>query len=141
MQSRDTDLHVYLERGPDVSTFSDLLSLHGFTYNKTVNSASSEPVTDYFKWKLEPLSGSGFKLLFFHNLFPDDLNVGRYEAFVIMCGDSNSSDEDLNMIDVTALLLLSRYGGRLHNPQRIDKISTSFLLSGKNFSGFSSKSH
>jgi hypothetical protein len=83
------------------------------------------------------MSGSGFNLLFFHDLFKDDLNVGKYESFVIMCGDSNSSDVDFNMIDVMALLLIGRFGGRLHNPQRIDKISTSFLLSGKTFSGIS----
>jgi len=134
MQTRDTDLHVYLERGPDVGTFSDLLSLHGFTYCKTESSGSSEPVTDYFEWKLPPISDAGFKLLFFHTLFPDDLNVGKYESFIIMCADSESSEGDFSMIDTMALLLLSRYGGRLHNPQRIDKISTSFLLSGKIFS-------
>ena len=137
MQVKDTDLHVYLERGPDVGSFSDLLSLYGFEYSKTVDSISNEPVTDYFTWKMAPISGSGFSLLFFHDLFSDDLNIGRYESFVIMCGDAKSSLEDKHMIDLMALLLLSRYGGRLHNPQRIDKISTSFLLSGKTFSGFS----
>jgi hypothetical protein len=57
-----------------------------------------------------------------------------------MSGSQESSEIDLQMVDIVALLLLSRYGGRLHNPQRIDKISTSFLLSGKPFSGFANKS-
>lgn len=135
MPEQDTDLHIYLERCPDIATFSDLLTLFGFQYEKTVDRSGVEPPTDYFTWSLRPISGSGFKLLFFHELFSDDLNRGKFEAFIIMCGDHKSSPEDLAMIDVVALLLLDRYGGQVHNPQRLDKITTSFLLSGKTFPG------
>jgi len=139
MKLKDTDLHVYLEQGPDTETFADLLSLYGFEYLKTMKSVNSEPVTDYFSWKKAPISGNGFRLLFFHTLFSDDLNVGKYESFVILSGDQESSIPDFNMIDTIALLLIERYGGRLHNPQRIDKISTSFLLCGTSFDGSQKK--
>lgn len=133
---QDTDLHIYLNQSPNVETFSDLLSLYGFKYDKTVLATSQEPTTDYYKWKMDHVSDSGFSLLFFHTLFPDDLNFGKHKSFIIFSGDAKSSDSDLVLIDVFALLLLKRYGGHLHNPQKLDKISTSFLLSGKPFSGF-----
>jgi hypothetical protein len=136
MQVKDTDLHLYLERGPDTDTFSDLLSLYGFLYDKSVQGTSLEPPADYFTWNLPGVSDAGFRLLFFHSLFSDDLNKGKFESFIILSGYSDSSDIDFNMIDITSLLLIQRYGGRIHNPQRIDKISTSFLLSGRPFSGF-----
>jgi len=139
-KEKDTDLHLYLKNGPDVYTFPDLLSLYGFSFVRTEDRFLDEPVSDYFEWKLPPVSGEGFQLLFFHDLFKDDLNYGKYDSFVVMSGSSQSSDDDLKMIDVFTLLLLSRYGGRLHNPQRIDKISTSFLLSGTSFAGFSNRS-
>lgn len=137
---KDTDLHLYLKNGPDVFTFPDLLSLYGFEFIRTEDRFLEEPVSDYFQWSLDPISEGGFQLIFFHDLFKDDLNYGKYDSFVVMSGNSASSKDDLNMIDVFSLLLLSRYDGRLHNPQRIDKISTSFLLSGKPFAGFSKRS-
>lgn len=133
---RDTDLHIYLKDKPNVETLSDLLTVFGFKYTKTVEATNFEPTTDFYTWKLSPISKSGLQLLFFHDLFPDDLNSGKFEAFIIICGDLESSDEDLVMVDIFSLLLLQRYGGKLHNPYRLDKISTSFLLSGKSFTGF-----
>lgn len=130
---RDTDLHIYLTRRPDPDIFSDLVSIFGFKYVKTVPNIGVEPCTDYYKWSLNPLSGSGLQLLFFHDLFSDDLNTGKFESFVIVCGDSQSSDTDLMMVDIFSILILNHYGGRIHNPQKIDKISTNFLLSGKSF--------
>lgn len=132
---RDTDLHLYLSDGPDIFSFSDLLSLYGFSFIKTDDRFKDEPSVDYFKWRILPISDAGFDLLFFHDLFKDDLNYGKFDSFIIINGSQQSSNEDLAMIDTIALLLLNRYGGRLHNPHRIDKITTSFLLSGKPFSG------
>jgi len=140
MGSKDTDLHLYLENGPDVYTFPDLLSLYGFSFVKTEDRFKEEPTADCFEWKLPPISGEGFKLLFFHDLFKDDLNYGKYDTFVVISASSSSTEADYHMIDIISLLLLSRYGGRLHNPQRTDKISTSFLLSGTPFSGLANKS-
>lgn len=137
MLAKDTDLHLYLERCPDTETFADLLSLYGFSYIKSVPSTTLEPPHDHFAWNIPGASDKGFQLLFFHSLFSDDLNKDKFEAFVILSGYQDSSDIDFSMIDITSLLLLQRFGGRIHNPQRIDKISTSFLLSGKPFVGFS----
>lgn len=133
MTRKDTDLHLYLSKGPDIFSFSDLLTLYGFSFLETDDRFKDEPTVDHFVWNQEPLSGSGFKLLFFHDLFKDDLNYGKFDSFIIINGHQDSSPEDFAMIDIIALLLLNRYGGRLHNPQRVNKITTSFLLSGKPF--------
>ena len=103
---------------------------------KTVEKTKTEPHTTYFSWKLPEISGAGFQLLFFNTLFSDDLNRGFYESFIILSGYQHSSTADLNMIDVMAVLILNRYGGKLHNPQRIEKISTNYLLSGEVYSPF-----
>lgn len=129
-----TDLHLYLDQRPAESNFPELLELYGFTYVKEVEKTKAEPHTTYFSWSLPSLSSTGFKLLYFDTLFPDDLNFGTYESFVILSAYKNSSETDFKMLDVMAVLLLNRYGGRLHNPQRIEKISTSYLLSGAPFS-------
>ena len=134
--SKSTDLHLYLDTCPPETTFFALLDLYGFTFNKTVEKTKTEPHTTYFSWKLPEISGAGFQLLFFNTLFSDDLNRGFYESFIILSGYQHSSTADLNMIDVMAVLILNRYGGKLHNPQRIEKISTNYLLSGEVYSPF-----
>lgn len=132
--TKATDLHLYLDVRPPETTFFALLDLYGFSFEKTVEKTKIEPHTAYFNWKLQGVSSSGFRLLFFDSLFSDDLNKDTYESFIIISGYVDSSLADLNMIDIISILILNRYGGKLHNPQKIDKISTNYLLSGAVFS-------
>lgn len=128
---KDTDLHLYLETRPDTNMLHNRLVHLGFKYEKTVEPTKSEPECHYWSWSVPTLSKDGFRLLHFEKLFPDDLNRGRYKCFMVLTGEQGSSPIDLQMIDIVSLLLITNYGGRVHNPQRLDKISTSFLLSGK----------
>lgn len=134
LMSKATDLHLYLKQRPGETVLFALLDLYGFSMGREVDKSKTEPKTTYFKWNLPGVSSAGFQLLFFDTLFPDDLNLDSYESFIIMSGYSDSSVADFSMLDTMAVLLLNRYGGRLHNPQRIEKISTSYLLSGSHFS-------
>jgi len=129
---KDTDLHLYLEAPPKIDIFMCVLDKYGFVFNNSVERTKTDPQTYFFTWK--PPVSSGFQLVYFDTLFPDDLNTGKYESFAILSGDQLSSNEDLVMLDSTASKLLNSYGGRLHNPHRIEKISTSYLLSGEQFS-------
>lgn len=128
----DADLHVYLETKPSTEDIKAFLSVYGFSYLRT-EEHKAEPVTDYYRWKVPSENSYGFDLMYFHELFADDLNHGNYSRFIIMSASPRSKALDLSMIDTMAVMLLKEYGGRLHNPQRISKISTSFLLSGEPF--------
>ena len=136
---KDTELHLYLNKSPEKDELNKLLPLYGFKFVKEIQPNKVEPVSYQWIWKVPQLSLNGFNLLFFTDVCKDDLNFGSYGSFVILSGYQNSSFIDLAMVDIVSVLLLSRYGGKVHNPQRIDKISTDILLSGAQFNLFSSK--
>ncbi len=136
---KDTDLHVYLDRKPEPESFSAILEIYGFNFVKEHEPTKTDPMTRVYDWNTPGLSGAGFRLLHFDDLFSDDLNYGKYGSFVILSAHQDSSVIDFNMVDITAIFLLTRYGGRLHNPHRIEKISTSYFLSGVPFAGFTAK--
>ena len=129
--TKDTDLHLYLKETPEINVFVEVLDSYGFIATKVVEKTKTEPTTYFFNWK--PYSSSGFQLVHFTTLFPDDLNAGKFATFTILSGYQQSSSDDLTMLDSIASNLLKSYGGRLHNPQRIEKISTNYLLSGEQF--------
>ena len=126
----DADLHLYLDRCPTSEEATALLDALGFRFLKEEGPTKVEPLSTHWQWKNAPLSEAGFKLVLFEEVCTDDLYHGQYEAFTIISGSQDSSPTDLTMIDITTHLLLSRYGGRLHNPYKINKISTDIFLSG-----------
>ena len=126
----DSDLHLYLDRCPTSEETTSFLDALGFRFIKEASATKVEPLSTHWAWKAKPLSKDGFKLVLFEAVCSDDLNHGHYEAFIVMSGTQNSSTADLMMIDITAQLMLSRFGGRLHNPHKIHKISTDIFLSG-----------
>lgn len=131
---KDTDLHLYLDRAPHIHVLKHTLQSSNFVLNKEVERTKTDPHTYFFAWKPPAITSAGFELIYFDSLFTDDLNLGNFEAFIILSGHQTSTGADLKMLDITAASLLEKYGGRLHNPQRIEKISTSYLLSGEQFS-------
>jgi len=131
---KDTDLHLYLDRAPHIHVLKHTLQSSNFSFVKEVERTKTDPQTYFFTWNAPALPSAGFDLIYFDALFTDDLNLGNYEAFIMLSGHQPSSRADLRMLDNTATSLLGKYGGRLHNPHRIEKISTSYLLSGEQFS-------
>ena len=136
---KDTDLHLYLNEEPEPKTFLEQVRPYGFIYTKTDEATKTDPTVDYYYWGSNTTRGSGFRLLFFHSLYPDDLNHGKFSSFLILSGHQSSSDLELSMVDAMSVMLIRQYGGFIHNPQRIDKISTGFLLSGTPFSKFTKR--
>lgn len=136
---KDTDLHLYLDTAPHIESLKQTLLSSNFSFIREIEQTKTDPQTYIFGWKLPGIESSGFQLIYFSSLFPDDLNHGNYEAFTILSGYQSSSEADLHMLDITAATLLSNYGGRLHNPHRIEKISTSYFLSGEQFPANSEK--
>lgn len=127
------ELHIYLKSKPTIKEMDSLLKLYGFRQTDTVRTVNMvEPDCYLWKWFQHPLSGAGFRLLYFDGLFRDSLHLGDYHAFLAFEGSHDSSDFDRSMIDITAALLLRRYGGVLHNPQRPDRKHPNVFLCGKN---------
>lgn len=91
-----------------------------------------EPDCHFWSWEQFPLSGGGIELLYFDGSFTDNTKYPDYEASVVIRGSLNGSEIDLAMVDITASLLLSRYGGVLHNPQRIDRKYPNLFINGVN---------
>lgn len=132
--SKIQDLHLYLKNRPSDTTFSAILEIYGFTEGKIVEATKTEPYHTYYSWQSPHLNSAGLQLIYFNNLFSDDLNYGSYSSFIILSTLHGSSSLDVGMVDIISVLLLDRYGGLVHNPQRIDKISTNYLLNGEMFS-------
>lgn len=130
---KDTDLHLYLTRAPLFHVLQDSLTSSNFTFVKEVERTKTDPHTYFFSWSMPGSISPGFQLVYFDSLFSDDLNSGNFEAFVVLSGYQTSSPADFRMLDNTAESLLRQHGGRLHNPQRIEKISTSYFLSGAQY--------
>ena len=127
------DLHIFLKSKPTLREVDSLLQLYGYRQTEEVKSVNMvEPDYTVWQWVQPPLSGTGFKLLYFDGLFRDSLQMGKYHAFVALEGAHDSSEFDRSMIDITASLLLRRYGGILHNPQRTDRKHPNVFLCGKN---------
>lgn len=127
------NLHVYLSRVPanrDISTFFTTL---GYRYDRAWESDdSSEPDCQFWSWNQHPLSDSGVELLYFDSAFHDSVKFAEYGCSVVLQGNLTSSQIDLSMVDITASLLLSRYGGTLNNPQRVDRKFANLFLCGVN---------
>ena len=127
------DLHIYLKSKPTLTEIGNVLSLFGFEATSNYKADSMvEPDCYYWRWDQPPLSGTGFRLLYFDGMFRDNLHADKFKAFTVLEGAHDSSPVDLHMIDITASLLLRRYGGVLHNPQRADRKHPNVYLCGKN---------
>ncbi len=110
-----------------------VLKLFGYAQTEAIKSDSMvEPDYYVWEWLQSPLSGTGFRLIYFDGMFRDNRHLGKYHAFLALEGAHDSSDFDRSMIDITAALLLKRYGGVLHNPQRTDRKHPNVFLCGKN---------
>lgn len=111
-------LHLYLNKSPDEFEIKALLTAFGFRFSCVdIDTDVKEPKGFHWVWSNPPLSTGGFKLVFYHRLFSDDLFFGRFNSYVILAADHTSSDMDLNALDVFACLLVRRYGGIIYNPE------------------------
>src|SRR5688500_2077342 len=111
-------LHLYLRKSPTPDEINLLLRIFGFRYVRSDSKKDpNEPVGYHWVWKKDPLSTGGFELVFYHRLFSDDRFYGQYNSFAMLSGDKNSSQTDINAIDIFGHLLLDRYGGRVYNPE------------------------
>lgn len=127
------NLHVYLNQVPlarDISTFFTTL---GYSYDRKWTSEDrEEPDCHFWTWKQHPLSDSGVEMLYFPSAFHDNVRFSEYACSVVLQANLSSSTIDLSMVDITACLLLSRYGGTLNNPQRVDRKYANLFLCGVN---------
>jgi len=128
---KDTDLHLYLNEAPVVAALEESLVEFSFIRGKEVERTKTEPHTYFFSWT--PDDSPGLQLIYFDTLFADDLNFGKFQSFAILSAYQDSTDSDMDRIDTAAAHLLDVFGGHLHNPQRIERISTSYFLSGEQF--------
>ena len=128
---KDTDLHLYLNEAPVVAALEESLVDFSFILDREVDRTKAEPHTYFFSWV--PDDSPGFQLIYFDTLFADDLNFGKFQSFAILSASQDSTDSDMDRLDTVAAHLLDVFGGHLHNPQRIERISTSYFLSGEQF--------
>ena len=127
---KDTDLHLYLNESPSVPVLEASIDDFHFTFVREIEKTKAEPHT-YFYSMLT--GGSGVQLIYFSTLFVDDLNYGKFKSFAIVNASQASSEADFTLVDDVAARLLANFGGHLHNPQRIERISTSYFLSGEQY--------
>ncbi len=126
------DLHVYLKTKPAASDIKSMLALLGFRKSGESTSATpAEPAHTEWVWKHKNLSEAGFSLLLFDGMYPDCVRAGDFRTFIVMEGGLDSSGIDVSMVDITAALLLKRYGGTVHNPNRLDRKVPNVYLCGK----------
>lgn len=116
-------LHLYLKECPSEDEIRTILDFYGFRLLKADrDTETKDPKGYHWEWEHRPLSGNGFKLVFYHGVFPDDKYCETYNSFVMVLGSPNSSDIDIAFMDIITKFLLDRYEGIIHNP-------TSTLLS------------
>lgn len=127
------ELHIYLKNKPAATEMHSTLKLLGFRFiaDHLEKNVVEPPYTEW-EWKQKNLSVSGFKLLYFDGMFMDSIHADEHRTFLAVEGGLDSSPIDLSMIDITAFILLRRYGGLLHNPARIDRKFPNVYLCGKN---------
>lgn len=127
------NLHVYLSRTPpsrDISTFFGTLGYH---FERIWESEDhGEPDCQFWSWFQRPLSASGLELKYFDGAFHDNTRFKEYECSVVLQAALDASLIDLSMLDITASLLLTRYGGTLNNPQRPDRKFANLFVCGVN---------
>ena len=128
---KDTDLHLYLNVAPVIDVLEESLVEFSFTLDREVERTKAEPHTYFFSWV--PDDSLGLQLIYFDTLFVDDLNFGKFQSFAILSAYQDSTESDFDAVDCVATHLLGVFGGHLHNPQRIERISTSYFLSGEQF--------
>ena len=128
---KDTDLHLYLNESPDMPTLDYALDGFDFNFDREIERTKAEPHTYFFSRSTD--GPSGIQLIYFSTLFTDDLNFGEFRSFVIINAFQDSPETDINLVDQVAARLLLAFGGHLHNPQRIERISTNYFLSGEQY--------
>lgn len=127
------DLHVYLDRDPEREEVHPFLETLGFTKVKTNQGSPEEPGFTLWTWKHDPLSSrSGIELYCFNYLHRDNLYCGKYATYYIFQGAADTTQHEVSIVDITAKLLLDKYGGVLHNLQRTDRKYPNVFLSGLN---------
>lgn len=127
------NLHVYLSRIPPARDISSFFATLGFKYDRLWESEDpGEPDCQFWSWHQHPLSNSGIELMYFDSMFADNTKFTDYECSVVLQGGLSASPIDLSMLDITACLLLSRYGGTLNNPQRLDRKFANLFVCGVN---------
>lgn len=127
------NLHVYLSRVPPARDISSFFGTLGYEFDRTwVSDEPGEPDCHFWSWFQHPLSNSGIDLMYFDSKFHDNTKFPEYDCSVVLQGGLSASVIDLSMLDITASLLLSRYGGTLNNPQRLDRKFANLFVCGVN---------
>jgi hypothetical protein len=122
-------LHLYLKECPDEAEIKTILDFYGFRLVKSdKNTDNKDPQGFHWEWLHKPLSETGFKMVFYHGVFPDDSHSDRYGSFVMLIGNKHSSVIDTAFMDVITKFLLDRYDGIIHNPSNLN---SSIYLCGK----------
>lgn len=127
------NLHVYLDQVPLEGEVKNFFSTLGYHFDRLwVSEEPGEPNCQYWAWHQHPLSTSGIEMMYFDAAFADSARFAQYGCSVLLQGGLSGSPIDLAMLDITASLLLSRWGGTLHNPQRIDRKFANLFVCGVN---------
>jgi hypothetical protein len=118
--SENKFLHLYLTDAPEDTEIQTILEFYGFELERSYPREKGEPNEYHWRWRHEPLSSDGLRLVYFDAVFSDDLYHGKYGTFIVLEGTKASSPVDFAFLDVATKFLLDRYGGTIRNPNNPD---------------------